>query len=103
MSVFTKFGRVKRGHIMSQRGHSFLQAPWAGGIVLVMCVVVAMLLANLPATSAMYHHILHMDLSIMIDGHLFPEGMTFEKFVNDALMVIFFFTVGLEIRRELSD
>ena len=103
MSVFTKFGRVKRSHIMSQRGHSFLQAPWAGGIVLVMCVVVAMLLANLPATSAIYHHILHMDLSIMIDGHLFPEGMTFEKFVNDALMVIFFFTVGLEIRRELSD
>ena len=103
MSIFTKFGRVKRSHIMSQRGHSFLQAPWAGGIVLVMCVVVAMLLANLPATSAIYHHILHMDLSIMIDGHLFPEGMTFEKFVNDALMVIFFFTVGLEIRRELSD
>lgn len=103
MSVFTKFGRVKRSHILSQRGQSFLQAPWAGGIVLVMCVVVAMLLANLPATSEIYHHILHMDLSIMIDGHLFPEGMTFEKFVNDALMVIFFFTVGLEIRRELSD
>ena len=103
MSFFTKFGRVKRSHILSQRGQSFLQAPWAGGIVLVMCVVVAMLLANLPATSEIYHHILHMDLSIMIDGHLFPEGMTFEKFVNDALMVIFFFTVGLEIRRELSD
>ena len=102
MSFFTKFGRVKRSHILSQRGQSFLQAPWAGGIVLVMCVVVAMLLANLPATSEIYHHILHMDLSIMIDGHLFPEGMTFEKFVNDALMVVFFFTVGLEIRRELS-
>ena len=103
MSIFNRFSMIKRNHILSLRGQNFLQAPWAGGIVLVMCVVVAMLLANLPATSAMYHHILHMDLSIMIDGHLFPEGMTFEKFVNDALMVIFFFTVGLEIRRELSD
>lgn len=103
MSFFSEFSRVKRAHILSQRGKSFLKAPWAGGVILVMCVVVAMLLANLPATSAMYHHLLHMDLSLMIDGHLFPEGMTFEKFVNDALMVVFFFTVGLEIRRELSD
>lgn len=103
MSLFSEFSRVKRAHILSQRGKSFLKAPWAGGVILVMCVVVAMLLANLPATSAMYHHLLHMDLSLMIDGHLFPEGMTFEKFVNDALMVVFFFTVGLEIRRELSD
>ena len=102
MSVFTKFGRVKRSHIMSQRGRNFLQAPWAGGIVLVVCVIIAMLLANMPATAEIYHHLLHMELGISIDGMLFPEGMTLEKFINDGLMVIFFFTVGLEIRREIS-
>lgn len=102
MSIFTKFGRVKHVHILSQRGHNFLQAPWAGGIVLVVCVVVAMLLANLPATSHLYHKLLHMELGLWVDGKLFPESMTVEKFVNDALMVVFFFTVGLEIRRELS-
>ncbi|MBQ5710583.1 MAG: Na+/H+ antiporter NhaA [Alistipes sp.] len=100
--MFTKFGRVKRMHILSQRGQNFLQAPWAGGIVLVVCVIIAMLLANLPATAHLYHKLLHMELGLWVDGKLFPESMTVEKFVNDALMVVFFFTVGLEIRRELS-
>ena len=102
MSYFTKFGRVKRMHIMSQRGRNFLQAPWAGGIVLVVCVILAMLLANLPATADIYHKLLHMELGLSIGGELFPEKMSVEKFVNDALMVVFFFTVGLEIRREMS-
>lgn len=100
--MFSKFGRVKRNHILSQYGKNFLQAPWAGGIVLIVCVVVAMLLANMPATSHLYHRLLHMELGLWIDGNLFPEKMNLEKFVNDGLMVVFFFTVGLEIRREIS-
>ena len=100
--MFSKFGRVKRNHILSQYGRNFLQAPWAGGIVLIVCVVVAMLLANLPATSHLYHRLLHMELGLWIEGNLFPENMNLEKFVNDGLMVVFFFTVGLEIRREIS-
>jgi NhaA family Na+:H+ antiporter len=102
MALFTKFGRVKRMHIISQQGNNFLQAPWAGGITLVVCVVIAMLLANLEATAEFYHKFLHMELGLSIGGELFPEKMSVEKFVNDALMVVFFFTVGLEIRREMS-
>ena len=71
--------------------------------MLIVCVVVAMLLANLPATSEIYHHLLHMELGLFVDGELFPRGMNIEKIVNDGLMVVFFFTVGLEIRREISD
>ena len=103
MALFTKFGWVKRNHILTQQGNNFLQAPWAGGIILIACVVIAMLLANLPATAEWYHHLLHMELGISLGGTLFPEAMNLEKFVNDGLMVVFFFTVGLEIRREMSD
>lgn len=101
--MFTKFGRIKRSHIISQQGRNFLQAPWAGGIVLIVCVIVAMLLANLPATSEIYSHFLHMEMGLFVDGNLFPRGMNIEKIVNDGLMVVFFFAVGLEIRREISD
>lgn len=103
MSVFTKYGWVKRNHILSQQGNNFLQAPWAGGIILIVCVVIAMLLANLPATADWYHHLIHLELGLSFGGKLFPEAMNIEKFVNDGLMVIFFFTVGLEIRREMSN
>ena len=69
------------------------------------CVIVAMLLANLPLTSHFYHEFLETSLSMTISNETFtisfPEEMTVEKFINDILMVVFFFTVGLEIKREV--
>ena len=88
---------VRQRHMMGLRGRNFLEAPWAGGVVLLVCVIAAMLLANLPATKLYYHHLLETDLSLMVhspDGvidWIFPRGMTVEKFINDGLMVIFFF------------
>lgn len=101
------FRWVRWRHLMSLRGQVFIEAPWAGGAVLFVCVVIAMLLANLPVTKVYYHHLLETDLSLLVhtpDGvinWLFPRGMTVEKFVNDGLMVVFFFAVGLEIKREV--
>ncbi len=81
--------------------------PWFQGVLLMCCVAAAMLLANLPLTGHLYHSLLETEIQIHIfsgsdfDIH-FPRGMTVEKFINDILMVVFFFTVGLEIRREIA-
>lgn len=107
MRLFSAYRWTRSFHRLGTRGRSFIEAPWAGGVVLLVCVVIAMLLANLPLTSDFYHHFLETDLSLSIkspDGSIdwhFPEGMTVEKLVNDVLMVVFFFAVGLEIKREV--
>ncbi len=80
--------------------------PWFQGVLLLCCVVAAMLLANLPWTRGLYHDLLEAQVQIrFLSGGadiLFPKDMTVEKLINDILMVVFFFTVGLEIRREIA-
>ncbi|MBQ7610537.1 MAG: Na+/H+ antiporter NhaA [Bacteroidales bacterium] len=85
---------------------SFRKLPWSQGVILLACVIVAMLLANLPFTREAYHSFLETSLTITTStpgggGFSFPREMTVEKFINDILMVVFFFTVGLEIKREV--
>ena len=50
---------VRQRHMMGLRGRNFLEAPWAGGVVLLVCVIAAMLLANLPATKLYYLSLIH--------------------------------------------
>ena len=87
---------------------SFFKKPWAQGVLLLGCVILAMLLANLPFTRDAYHNFLNTTFTFHVaspDGSMslyVPRDMTIEKFINDVLMMVFFFTVGLEIRREAT-
>jgi Na+:H+ antiporter, NhaA family len=76
----------------------FLHKEASGGILLIIATVVALIWANSPFKDS-YHHLWHTYLSINI-GEL-SLTYSLHHWINDGLMVIFFFVVGLEIKREL--
>ena len=76
----------------------FVHSEVTGSILLVTAAVVAMILAN-SAWSATYHDLLHTYIGVSWGDATFK--LTLHHWVNDGLMVIFFFVVGLEIKREL--
>lgn len=76
----------------------FLRIQAASGIILLLAAAVALLWANSPWAHA-YHSLWSTPIGLRV-GDLSLER-TLEWFVNDVLMVIFFFVVGLEIKREL--
>ena len=77
----------------------FLQIESASGLVLLLCAALALVLANSPAAEA-YHDFWHTRVAIQIGGFSFG-GELGHFVINDVLMTIFFFVVGLEIKREL--
>lgn len=76
----------------------FLQVEAASGILLLLAAGVALVWANSPWADQ-YHHLWHTPLGVRLGDFSFERSL--EWFVNDALMVIFFFVVGMEIRREI--
>lgn len=75
-----------------------------GGILLMAIVLLAMLVANSPWSEA-YMNFWNKEVYLQIGNfNLFNhhgEPMTLMTFINDVLMTIFFFSVGLEIKREI--
>jgi NhaA family Na+:H+ antiporter len=76
----------------------FLHIEAASGILLLLMAVVAMAWANSPWREG-YEHLWHTELGLHFGGWSFSRDLHF--WINDGLMVIFFFVVGLEIRREM--
>lgn len=80
---------------------AFLAGEAAGGVVLMAASLLALLVANLPATAEAYWHLLHAEVGPLLSSKLGP--MTLHLWVNDGLMALFFLLVGLEIKREITD
>ncbi len=76
----------------------FLHREKSSGIVLAVFVLIALLLANSPLRDE-YSHLLEHHLGFIVDGQPFLN-YSIEHWVNDGLMSMFFFVVGLELKRE---
>ena len=77
----------------------FIQTEVAGGIVLLVAAAVALIWANSPWNDSYFD--LWRDTQISVDFHIFSASEDLQHWANDLLMVVFFFVVGLEIKREL--
>jgi Na+:H+ antiporter, NhaA family len=78
----------------------FLHIEAASGILLVVIAAVALVWAN-SGWQESYYRLWHTPLGVRIGSLVFERSL--EWVVNDGLMVIFFFVVGLEIRREIHE
>ncbi|MGQ2964428.1 Na+/H+ antiporter NhaA, partial [Methylophilus sp.] len=75
----------------------FIHHQTASGILLMLVAVAALIVANSPLAET-YQHLLHIPVSVMFGD--WQMHMSLHHFVNDGLMALFFFVVGLELKRE---
>lgn len=76
-----------------------------GGNVLIATTVLALIVANLPGVNELYSDFWNQEIRLQVGSfNIFSHAghpMTMLQFINDALMALFFFTIGLEIKREV--
>lgn len=87
---FTFFGDPMKSAVLYGHLRRFIHLEAAGGIVLFMSALLALIVANSPAAPE-YFEILH--------SYVGPLSLS--HWINDALMAIFFLLIGLEIKREV--
>ena len=91
--------RSSLGASVAQPMSRFLHIEAAGGMLLVVAAVVALIWAN--AWPDSYESFWSTEVRIDVGDYEFAED--FQHLVNDLLMGLFFFVVGMEIKRELVD
>ena len=93
-----RFHRVlrRRAAMLSEAFMYFFRQEASSGIVLLLCAALAMYIAN-SAWAGAYEHFLHQELGFA-DGFL---SMSLLHWINDGLMAVFFFVIGMEIKREV--
>ncbi len=75
----------------------FIHLEYTSGIVLFLGVVLALVWVN-SSFSESYHHLWEIDFSLGFDRSVLAHPL--HLWINDGLMAIFFFVIGLELKRE---
>lgn len=76
----------------------FMGREKSGGIVLILSVTLAMILANSNIAES-YFHIFEQEVGFIVNGEPYLN-YSLHHWINDGLMAMFFFVVGLELKRE---
>ena len=76
----------------------FLHAQTTTGIILMGMTILALILANTPLTEA-YGDFFHTEVNLSVGSWQLSHNI--HHWINDGLMAIFFFMIGLEIKREI--
>jgi len=77
----------------------FIKQEKSGGIVLAISVILAMIIANSPF-SHHYFHFFENEIGLQFNGKSFLN-YSIHHWINDGLMAIFFFVLGLELKKEI--
>ncbi|MGB5505427.1 MAG: Na+/H+ antiporter NhaA [Sulfurovum sp.] len=77
----------------------FIHAQTTTGVILMFMTILALILANSPLAEH-YAHFFHTKIDLDIGS--WQLSHTIHHWINDGLMAIFFFIIGLEIKREIS-
>ncbi|GGW24712.1 Na+/H+ antiporter NhaA [Arenibacter certesii] len=77
----------------------FMNQQKSGGIVLIISVVIALILAN-SSLSEFYFSFFEQKLGLQFEGEPFLN-YSLLHWINDGLMAVFFFVLGLELKREI--
>lgn len=93
-------GAHRIARLITRPVEKFLHVQASSGILLLITSVIALLWANSPWAPT-YEHLLHTPIAIGFGEHIFTRTVHF--WINEILMVVFFFVVGLEVRRELFE
>ncbi len=78
----------------------FFRHEAAGGILLMASALLALIVANSPLSGA-YHDLLSRRLEVLFDGAGLSKPLIL--WINDGLMAVFFFLIGLELKREMLE
>ncbi len=89
-----------KAEILTQAIREFVKLESAGGLLLLAAAAAALLVANTPA-SQIYDALLETIVAVQVGALIVSKPLLL--WINDGLMAVFFFLIGLEVKRELLE